>query len=177
MVLQNYWSWLRNVWRNVVPAASDITGVTGLYFMDGTAVTTLWAKTSYQNVIYNIVLTRGTNMETTGNISLSVGSGTTEVAATDIALATDETSNFAITGSIDVNYASNKMEIIFSCSATNTTATDITITEIGIKKPLTSDYNSYSLQGYILLTREVLDTPITIAAGETKTINYVWTMT
>lgn len=176
MILQNYWVWLKQVWQNVSGSA-DITGVTGLYYMTGTAITTFPARCKdYLQSCHNLLLAYTTNVATNGNINLALGSGTTDVTATDYTMATDETSNFTITGTVTLNHASNKLEIVFACEVTNTTAADITLTEIGIRKPITANYSSYNLAGYILFARDILDTPITVAAGETKTINYVWTM-
>ena len=67
------------------------------------------------------------------------------------------------------NETDNYKEYTGTYGVTNTTSSDITITEIGLKGLVYSDNSSSTA---ILVDRTVLDTPITIPAGQSKQITY-----
>ena len=173
MILQNYWAW-RAQTQNT-NTTSNITGITGITDMTGTAVTTIMRGTGSSVAApnnSNNTLSNGVTNATA--LALVFGSGDTTPTALDYALDTDETTNLTATGTNTFSYASDKMEIVFAYTIRNNSANSITIKEVGIKKQIYT--TSISTTVDVLLAREVFSSPITIAAGETKTINYTWTM-
>lgn len=160
MVLQNYWAWHKYIQTT---ATSAVT-LQGVKDMSGNTVTQLYGGSNQwrSNSILNSL------------VALVFGTGTTAPTAEDYALETDATASFVASLTTLVNYDSAKNEFIFSATVTNTTADDIIISEIGVRKGIYS--TTTNTPQNVLFAREVLQTPITVAAGETKTINYVWTM-
>lgn len=169
MVLQNYWAWRAQTQNNA--ATSTLTGITGITDMTGTAVTTLYSSSSGAGIWNNRVLSSSRSDIT--YLRLVFGSGDTTPTVLDYDLAADESANLTLVGMNSINYASDRMEIVFPYTATNNTASDIELKEVGIVKKVTTTNGVYA---DVLIAREVLSSPITIAAGETKTINYTWTM-
>lgn len=171
MVLQNYWAWKKIVEQTM---STGSVSASGMKAIDGTSPINVY--TGYVQscaLLFSTVYGAGTYAGHKTYILL--GSGTTEPAATDYSLETDESANFTITGTNTTNYDSGSLQILFALTATNTSASDITISEIGVMKQIQRASNT-DQANQVLLTRDVLNTPITFAAGETKTINYVWTM-
>lgn len=157
MILSNYWAWFKDIQTS---SSSGTLSNTNIFLHDGTTQASLNYSASHCRSLY------------AGNTYFKVefGSGTTPPEVNDYCLAADETSNLTIVQNVTPNWESNKFELLISCTITNTTANSITINEIGINK------NFGSGNTWFLLAREVLDTPLTIPAGETRILNYTWTM-
>ena len=98
---------------------------------------------------------------------IRVGTGTTEATEDDYKLEADA---IGLTcDSVVTAIGSNNSKKIYTATFSNTTDADIAVTEIGFFT------NCYYRSGYndnFLLDRIVLDTPITIPAGESKAITY-----
>jgi hypothetical protein len=124
---------------------------------------------SAQNFLYNMM----NHMEKTtssaiGNLYMKVGTGTTAPTENDYELNninTDVSCDSVVAGS-SANYTKT-YTAIFS----NPTTSDITVTEVGLYGKVCYDSRS-SYYMIVLLARTVLDTPITIPAGESKAITY-----
>ena len=101
--------------------------------------------------------------------SLIIGSGTTPVTASDYTLASliDET---GITSSYTrmSGVTDGKAYLTVTRHIQNTTASDITFSEIGFTAYV---WKGNSLSCRVLLAREVLPEPITIAVGDTVAIS------
>lgn len=175
MILQNYWAWRAQTQTGYTTASK--TGVTGITDMTGTAVTALYYSTSTTTdakkaMSMNDMLSY--SITDTTELSLVFGSGNTTPTVLDYALDTDESANLTATGTNAFEYASDKLQIVFAYTVTNNTASEITLTEIGVKKKIYG--TSKETPSNVLLAREILSTPISVGADETKSINYVWTM-
>ena len=97
-----------------------------------------------------------------------IGTGTTPPTVNDYKLENQITSGFGSTTSFPNSYSAvyNAKGIVSCCTITNSSQTDnLVINEIGYIKGRAGYWN-------ILYDRIVLDTPITIAPGATKTIEY-----
>lgn len=104
---------------------------------------------------------------TTGG-GIIIGTGTTPPTVNDYKLENQITSGFGSTTSFPNNDSAvyNAKGIVSCCTITNSSQTDnLVINEIGYIKGRAGYWN-------ILYDRIVLDTPITIAPGATKTIEY-----
>jgi hypothetical protein len=100
------------------------------------------------------------------------GTGTTPATRNDITLESPITSGLTVTkdGIAITANESGQYCVIGTYSVTNTGADDVNIWEIGCFAGIrTANSNGYTA---ILMDRTVLDAPITIKAGETKTVNY-----
>lgn len=97
-----------------------------------------------------------------------VGTGNTPPTTEDLALDTDvSTSLQFITGS--VNRSVGDMICIMNVTYKNTTENPITIKELGIGYSYSSYYGANVA---ILYTRSLLDSPVTMDAGESYTFSY-----
>lgn len=120
-------------------------------------------------IIYGLVNMLN-HMSTSGSnntLYLKVGTGTTTPTENDYELATVNTdiSCGVVVAGVSANYTK-----IYTATFSNPTSSDIIVTEVGL-------YGSVVYQtkpAYIdcLFDRTVLSTPITIPAGESKTITY-----
>lgn len=176
MILKNYWEALR---LYVAEATEDNTSISymnhGLKALAGTIAsinhytsTGTTINTSYTpNALKNMDL-RKTNFE------MRVGSGTAAPTATDYALGNDITSYFSNTSlQVDSISTTNGLQTTYIFSGTNSTSSDLTITEIGLaKKFLTTDHSTNG--SVCLLTKNLLDNPITVAAGDNFTLTFEW---
>lgn len=112
------------------------------------------------------------HMSTSGSnntLYLKVGTGTTTPTGNDYELATVNTdiSCDAVVAGVSANYTK-----IYTATLSNPTSSDIVVTEVGLYGNVI--YKYYGTPDYIdcLFDRTVLSTPITIPAGESKTITY-----
>ena len=112
------------------------------------------------------------HMSTSGSnntLYLKVGTGTTTPTGNDYELATVNTdiSCDAVVAGVSANYTK-----IYTATFSNPTSSDIVVTEVGLYGNVIYCY--YRSPAYIdcLFDRTVLSTPITIPAGESKTITY-----
>lgn len=148
---------------NPVPATGGfkLTNISG---SDKTAYPTDISVFSFINSFNHMVTAPTTNSAT----FIRCGTGTTSATEDDYKLesyATGLTSDAAVTAiSGDISKKT------YTATFSNTTNADITVTEIGF---FTNCYYEGAAQNdNFLLDRIVLDTPITIPAGESKPITY-----
>ena len=136
---------------------------------DGTKPDEYNTVNAFPYTLNNVVYQAPTIDQITGSFSSSIGktlfigSGTTPPTIDDYKLENQITTGFSasITGSssIDAIYSSGQFTI--TLTIVNTQTENLVISELG-----------YCVYGIFLYDRIVLDTPITIAPGATKTIEY-----
>lgn len=118
---------------------------------------------------FNNIGTNATNSQ--GKLFVKVGTGTTEATADDYCLDVEESTNLNC-DSVSKAFT-NVLTKTFTATFSNSSSSDITITEMGLfgifPLQLTA---SYSWGTPVMLDRTVLLTPITIPAGESKAITY-----
>lgn len=120
---------------------------------------------SYMNNVYSA---NASQLAGTNGGGIIIGTGTTPPTVNDYKLENQITSGFGSTTSFPNNDSAvyNAKGIVSCCTITNSSQTDdLVINEIGYIKGRAGYWN-------ILYDRIVLDTPITIAPGVTKTIEY-----
>lgn len=102
---------------------------------------------------------------------VQVGTGTTAPTEDDYDLETLNTD--IVCDSIISAFTSNKTKT-YTATLSNPTANDIQVTEIGlfVVASICTDSSSSTSNRQILLDRTVLSTPISIPAGESKSITY-----
>lgn len=163
MILANYWTWLNSIANNIttssVNACTNTSGSTASWYMS--------INSGFPEGAYNRQLIR--------YLSLTIGTGTTAVTASDYALDADALASFSnVTQSLQKTFSNTGFEIALTISGANNSGADIAINEIGVLKGYSSSGSGTA--GNILLVREVLDSPITVADGETFSITYTWKM-
>lgn len=168
MVLQNYWSWRRGVadaYQNRQQSATTFT----VPIKDIEGVSCTQANTGTQ---------LNSNTENYQGTSMHFGLSDTPVSALDYSLGNDITNDLTIVQVKNVTCESTNMKIIYTPTVTNNTANDVVIKEIGIVKAFSGGaLVTGTVSGHtVLMVRHVLDTPITIAAGASKSIEYEWVM-
>ena len=103
------------------------------------------------------------------NYGFCLGRGSTPATKEDYKLEDMITAGLSRAAySTATNWYDGGFEVIWSYTMTNTSAADIEICEIG----KVGQHYSGSTAYYVLVDRTVLDTPITIPAGETKVLSH-----
>lgn len=164
MILKNYWRWLGACMKYANVEADRIN--VGLVDMTGTALTTTpFGKGSNSYAPIN------QSFET--KIFTRFGTGSTEPTSDDYALSSDVTSSFTgMTYSVATDTVTNLKRTI-TVNATNNTASDIEITQVGIGKQIYNGYSDSDLKN-VLFGVVTLSTPITVGAGDSATIVFEW---
>ena len=168
MVTRNFYNAIAH--QLVAPSLSSLTDYKlNMIKTDGTKPDQYNNVNTFPYATNNVVYETPTIDQITGSFSSSmgksllIGSGTTPPTIDDYKLENQITTGFSasITGSnsIDAIYSSGQFTI--TLTIVNTQTEDLVISELG-----------YFVQGIFLYDRIVLDTPITIAPGGTKTIEY-----
>lgn len=106
------------------------------------------------------------------DMGVCVGRGNTPADKTDYQLENLISSGLnQLSRTNALNILDNGIEIVYAFILQNVSEEDITISEIGL---MAGSYSSASNNAYyaLLVDRTVLDVPVTIPAGETKTISY-----
>ena len=115
--------------------------------------------------VYNILkITNSTNSFSTSYVTMVLGTGTAQETYNDYTINTASglTMN-SYTGTISIDTNTQNVIITNSKIVTNNTSSDITITEIGISKPVS--YNSSGTVTPVLVYRKLLPTPVVIPAN------------
>ena len=141
---------------------------TTLTSLDGTVITTQTNQSSYERyslayALSDILSTSATNMRS----YLAIGTGTGTVSDNDYQLFNSTSDCTCVSASSNTSANFTK---IYTATFQNNTSADITVTETGIiaKSFLYNDYFK------VLLDHTLLDTPVIIPAGESRTITYEW---
>lgn len=107
---------------------------------------------------------------TMGNGYLMLGTGTTAPTADDYHLESPITTNLSCDS---VSVSRTSLTKTYTATFTNSGSSDITVTEVGFIVYILYLYsNSNKKSDNFLMDRTVLDTPITIPAGESRTVTY-----
>lgn len=181
MFLRNLWELLRvNSQDYFYGSTTEPYGAAAtIKALDGTAFTTLCnshftnysTNTTYQTAVRAL-------LNPFYGFTGRVGTGVTPADADDYQLETDVTSSFSSTSSA-INYSTNSeghFVMTLTWSGTNTSGSDITITEIGVVKQMGDRTNTSSTAGTnltlrtVLVARHILTTPVEVAAGEGTSI-------
>jgi hypothetical protein len=168
MILKNYWTILNDITTkanaedSIYGNITDITGTDRKYNIGGNNSTY-----AMKGVISNA------NMK--GDISCRLGTGTTDPTINDFSLVTDVTTCFTgITVQHSTVVTDNGAKVVYVISGTNNISEDITIREVGITKGVKYGSSSSPSTFTILLTRDVLASPITVPAGQGFAFTYEW---
>ena len=107
---------------------------------------------------------------TLGNGYLMLGTGTTAPTADDYHLESPVTTNLSCDS---VSVSRTSLIKTYTATFANSGSSDITVTEVGFIAYIYYQYSNTSENtGDFLMDRTVLDTPVTIPAGESRTITY-----
>lgn len=107
---------------------------------------------------------------TLGNGYLMLGTGTTAPAADDYHLESPITTNLSCDS---VSVSRTSLTKTYTATFTNSGSSDITVTEVGFIVYIRYfNSNTSENSDHFLMDRTVLDTPITIPAGESRTVTY-----
>lgn len=139
---------------------------------DGTQASLVFyhSGSSYYAIIFN-TSSATVALNTTATGAMMIGSGTTPATEDDYALENAITSGFSTSGQAYVSVLEGGAEVVYKLVLKNTSASAFTVSEIGY---LGRGYVSTSSSGAksVMVDRTVLDAPVTIPAGESRTISY-----
>ncbi len=117
------------------------------------------------NTTVNALSTLATT-STNGLGYIVLGNGTTEPTPEDYRLESQITTNLSCDS---VSVSRNTTVKTYTATFSNSGTSDITVTEVGYVSRIIYKYSNYD---DFLMDRTVLDTPITIPAGESRTVTY-----
>ena len=188
MLLRNFWEWFRAITNETYfqSSGNNLYGIlTSIKYKE-------WTEGNDKPYLYgmHIPLSAISNAYSYNTLmpmtirplhvdNVSIGTGTTPVSAEDYKLDNEITlSNKTFSATMSVS-AEGKVTMIIIVSATNTGSEDVTITEIGLEHKFgllnasSVAYNSISTIGTstVLIARHILETPVTIAPGDTGSVN------
>lgn len=107
---------------------------------------------------------------------IRLGTGTTAPTENDYSLESVITSGLSASiNNSSIRNSSGNIETIFAVTVTNTSASNITIGEIGyygVQPMYDSEGSSSSSNHNVMYDRTLLNAPVTISAGDSATINY-----
>lgn len=103
------------------------------------------------------------------NWGVIIGDGDTPVTIDDYCLSGNQITDFTATTGVTVTQNGNKITGSINYTITNTGAASFTIKEIGATCFMSA--YSYGIAKRVMIYRKVLDTPITIAPGDSGIIN------
>lgn len=107
-------------------------------------------------------------------LTTKIGSGTTAPTATDTSPDVDETSNFInYVETFNTTAENGKIVTTAVVTGTNNTASDITITEIMLYKGCIGNNGNF-ITVLVPITRELLQTPITVPPNKGFTLTFEW---
>lgn len=177
MLLNNFRRVLVNTISDTL-SLSQISGMTGEIKTTGGKVYKPTAQ-AYMDVPPIDGLGRSCKICTSGNDynSTSITAGNFNFAGCEIYLGTGNVTptidDYKLSGELitslisqDQSTTANNNSITFSAIATNNTESPVTIKEIGL-----GGYSSGSILFVVLLTRDVLATPVTLNTGDSKTFS------
>ena len=164
MMLNNFANW--RAWIDKNPTNGSI----------GIPDTSIGVKNiSGQNAPINFIQNNNSskNWSMRTDLSVQLGSGTTEVTPNDYFLDTvisdGNFSNLAL--AVSASGGSGKIETVFTITGVNSSNATQNITEIAIIKKLYYSNNSSNL---VMIMRGLLSEPLSVPSGEGFTINYKW---
>ena len=141
---------------------------TTLTALDGTVITTEERTDSNERYSLAYALSDTLNTEAAEmRAYLAIGTGTGTVSDDDYRLFESTSVCTCVSASSNTSANFNK---IYTATFQNNTSADITITETGMVAKLYL-YNDFF---EVLLDHTLLDTPVIIPAGESRTITYEW---
>lgn len=114
-------------------------------------------------------------VQTSKSSGILIGSGTTPATENDYFLQSQITSGFTHTVTLTQSIENDSPVLQYNIIITNTSASNLVISEIGYAQSLfahATQGGSPANTDYFLFDRTVLDTPITIPAGESAGIKY-----
>lgn len=119
-------------------------------------------------------LLNGMNNLANSSYGIAVGTGTIAPQKADYKLENDVSTSFARQGSpaTIVSYGDDYSECYATVPIKNTSSEAITLTEIGLYFDVYCTVGGTYTVNHILFDRTLLSSPITIGAGETKSITY-----
>ena len=166
MILNNYWNW--RAYMN-----SHVCGNGGQSTYNSIYIGTKTLTGGNQVVAVSTYYTGAQENWSMSNLTSYVGSGTEAPVAENFKLGDDKTSSFA---NIQRNFniasdGGGNVSIIHDFAGTNQTNTTITITELGIAKPLQVDPSGTT---NTLIIRELLTQPVEVPPGRSLLLTFKW---
>ena len=157
-----------------------------LFKTSGTAygflpITDMGGASAYMTdiAVGNIVEISFGDSASTGNGYIIIGSGSTPATENDYALESRITSGLSVVSYTPSKETDANGNVIkrFDFTLQNTSGSDITIAEVGIRYYIQgyrtgAGTTGSTKNGFILFERTVLSTPVTIAAGDAAAIRY-----
>lgn len=171
MILNNYWELRRVQQTEFLHHGSIDTLATSMKNTSGNATTFYICDFNDASNVQGVAK----NWDLTSNTSFKVGSSDAEGSASDYTLTSEISSGVAISDiSWNISMSGGEIRKVISFNVTCSANDGFTIKEVGICKEIcTSLYGSLQY-ATVMLVRTILDSPVTLANGESATITIEW---
>ena len=156
MLTKNFYSYMRYEFQSTASTFTATDGTTHKDINFATSNPPFMAMKTWANMA--------------SSYGVSFGTGTTPATASDYCLESilgGTQISVSVPSAVSYSRGDTYDEYSVTFGVTNKTADAITISEVGL-----TIYNSNSPYAYVLVDRTVLETPITIPAGQSKQITY-----
>ena len=167
MILNNYYKWLGANQRYSIQADATSQDV-GLKAIDGENALMLCGNPYGNNSSWWGALAQTRSID---NCALCIGTGENTYESGDYCLVNDITANLSGVQYTKGYSYDNNFTRLFTITFTNSTSSEITVTEIGIKKVIYSDPTRYK---DVMMAIIQLDDPISVPVGATATVAVTW---
>lgn len=115
------------------------------------------------------------NWDLTSNTSFKVGSSDSEGSASDYALTSEISSGVTISNiAWNISTSGGEIRKVISFNVTCSANDGFTIKEVGICKDICTRLHGSLQYATVMLVRTILDSPVTLANGESATITIEW---
>ena len=172
MILNNYWE-LRRLQQTVYlkHSSSDVVLSSSLVNVSGDGITFMsgdWNEGSHVEGVAK-------NWDLTSNTSFKVGSSDAEGGASDYTLTSEISSGVAISDiSWNISTSGGEIRKVISFNVACSANDGFTIKEVGICKEICTRLSGSLQYATVMLVRTILDSPVTLANGESATITIEW---
>lgn len=181
MLTRNYWLYKEYADAHPIPWTwtNDSTPNFGVVATDGSTSIVIW---SLSRDFHNSYQRGSENQRLFCNLDIEIGENSTAPAVTDYLLYGSLMSHIDnYTQSIDMHADGNSIKTTIVISGRNTNVNPITIREIGVFKKFHYSYTAYGDGTQVdestkktLFLREVLQSPITVAANDSFVLPFEW---
>lgn len=161
MILTNYWKLMQEL-DNASNTTEYLTMQNDIYADDGNTIPDVYYGYGYY---YSLLMRKA--------LTIKVGSGDTAVTVHDYGLDTPIAgTDMTVTTVWSTTNSDSSIETTGAVTLNNISASDITVKEIILTKTIRT--NSTNTDEDIAFFREVLENPVTVPAGTSKTLTVLW---
>lgn len=172
MILNNYWELRRLQQTNYLRhSPSDVVLSSSMKNTSGETITFMTGDWNDNSNIAGV----SKNWDLTSNTSFKIGSSDAEGGASDYTLTSEISSGVTISNiAWNISTSGGEIRKVISFNVACSANDGFTIKEVGICKDICTGLYGSLQYATVMLVRTILDSPVTLANGESATITIEW---